>query len=331
MAGTDNAVLVVGAGAFGTALALAFARAGRAVTLLGRDPVRMAAMRSTRQAGDILPGIAMEDGVTPASDPALAAAFPLVVMAVPTQALWQATRDLAPHLHRDAVLISAAKGIERSTGYFVTESMRDAAGPHEYGVLSGPSFAIDIARGLPTAIVLAMREESEAARLARHLSSPGLRLYHSTDLRGVEIGGAAKNVLAIAAGIVVGMGLGESARAAIVTRGFAELRRYAIALGAQPETLMGLSGLGDLVLTAASTQSRNFALGLELGKGRTLAEANPGGKLAEGAFTAGILIETAARRGVEMPISEAVASVLDGRSAPADAMRTLMARPLKGE
>jgi len=326
-----NAVSVIGAGAFGTALALAFARAGREVTLWGRDGARMDAMAATRDCAPYLPDIRLEGEITPTADLALAGGAPLLVMAVPTQSLWQVMKDLAAHLNRDAVVISAAKGIERETGFFVTESMRDAAGNHAYGILSGPSFASDIARGLPTAIVLAMREEEQAKAIARHLSSPGLRLYHSADIRGVEIGGAAKNVLAIAAGIVSGMGLGESARAAIVTRGFAELRRYAEAHGARPETLMGLSGLGDLVLSASSAQSRNFALGLALGGGKSIAEANPSGKLAEGVFTAGILAETARRKNVEMPIVEAVSNVLDGKITVVEAARALMTRPLKGE
>lgn len=327
----DNQVSVIGAGAFGTALALAFARAGRDVLLWGRDAGRMAAMAATRDGGPYLPGIRLEDRVQPVAELALAGRSPVLVFAVPTQNLWQVVKNLTPEMPRDALVISAAKGIERETGFFVTESMRDAAGERRYGILSGPSFASDIARGLPTAIVLAMREEEQARNLARHLSSPGLRLYHSTDIRGVEIGGAAKNVLAIAAGIVSGMGLGESARAAIVTRGFAELRRYAEAHGARPETLMGLSGLGDLVLSASSPQSRNYALGLALGGGKTLAEANPAGKLAEGVFTAGILAETARRRGIDMPIVDAVSRVLDGNISIIEATRELMTRPLKGE
>lgn len=322
---------VVGAGAFGTALSLAFARAGASVTLYGRDGTRMAAMAQSRMAGDALPGVALVTGITPTAEMGEACLAELIVMAVPTQDLRAACQTIAPYLAGGKTVVSAAKGIERGSGEFVTEIMAESLGAHRFGVLSGPSFAADIARGLPTAISLAMDEASAAEELARKLSSPELRLYHTTDVRGVEIGGAAKNVLAIAAGIVAGMGLGESARAAMVTRGFAELRRYAAAFGARPETLMGLSGLGDLVLTASSPQSRNYSLGLALGAGKAPSVANPGGKLAEGAFTAAILAQTARQRGVEMPIVEAVAAVLDGAMSVREAVRLLMSRPLRAE
>lgn len=324
-------VSVIGAGAWGTALALAFARAGRSVTLWGRNSAGMAEMAATRTCGGALPGIALEPGIAPTSDLASAVDSRLIVLAIPTQALWEAARAMRPLVPSAAIILSAAKGIERQTGYFVTESMADALGAHRFGVLSGPSFAGDVARGLPTAIVLALNEGADAPSIAAALSSPAFRLYHTTDIRGVEIGGAAKNVLAIAAGIVAGMGLGESARAAMIARGFAELRRFAESHGARAETLMGLSGLGDLVLTASSAQSRNFALGLGLGAGKSLAEANPAGKLAEGAFTAAILADMARRRQIEMPIVEAVARVLDGTISVTDAVKGLMNRPLKAE
>ena len=327
----NNQVAVIGAGAFGSALALSFARAGRDVVLWGRDTARMAEMAVTRQCGDALPGVALEARITPTADLALACKSTVLVAAIPTQNLWEVAGLMAPYVSAEAAVISAAKGIERKTGFFVTEILRDALGSHRFGVISGPSFAADVAHGLPTAISLAMAGAEDAERLAQSLSSATLRLYHTSDIRGVEIGGAAKNVLAIAAGIVAGMGLGESARAAMITRGFAELRRYATAFGARPETLMGLSGLGDLVLTASSAQSRNYSLGLALGAGKTLAKANPSGKLAEGAFTAAILAETSRRRGVEMPIVEAVAQVLDGTLSVGDAVKSLMTRPLKAE
>lgn len=327
----DNRVAVIGAGAFGSALALAFARAGRDVILWGRDASRMAKMAQTRRCGEALPGVALEAGITPTADLALACQPGVIVAAIPTQSLGEVARAMAGHVTTDAAVISAAKGIERSTGAFVTDVLREALGPHRFGVISGPSFATDVAKGLPTAISLAMPDGHHAEALAKRLSSATLRLYHTSDIRGVEIGGAAKNVLAIAAGIVAGMGLGESARAAMVTRGFAELRRYAGAFGAKPETLMGLSGLGDLVLTASSPQSRNYSLGLALGQGKALSEANPAGKLAEGVFTAAILGQTARQHGIEMPIVEAVAQVLEGAISVGDAVRTLMTRPLRGE
>ncbi|HUZ66739.1 MAG TPA: NAD(P)H-dependent glycerol-3-phosphate dehydrogenase, partial [Beijerinckiaceae bacterium] len=197
-------------------------------------------------------------------------------------------------------------------------------------VLSGPSFARDVASGLPTAVTLAAQDGDLAAKLATLLAAPGFRLYHSTDMRGVEIGGAAKNVLAIACGIAAGRGLGASAAAALVARGFAELRRYGAALGARPETLMGLSGLGDLVLTCGSAQSRNYALGLALGAGASLASASAG-KLAEGVFTAPVLVETARAHGLEMPVAEGVAAILDGRIDVVGAIEALLARPLRAE
>ncbi|MCA0406224.1 MAG: NAD(P)-dependent glycerol-3-phosphate dehydrogenase [Proteobacteria bacterium] len=321
---------IIGAGAFGTALAISFARGGNRVALYGRDAGEITAMGLTRHAGAILPGVILDPAVHPTNTMAEAADAPVIVMAVPTQNLRAACRTLAPALLGRYTILSAAKGIEQGSGEFVTQVMRAELGEgHAYGVLSGPSFAIDIARSLPTAIVLALEDGAEA--MAKKLSSSSLRLYHSSDLRGVEIGGAAKNVLAIAAGIVVGMGFGESARAALIARGFAELRRFAEGFGARAETLMGLSGLGDLVLTASTPQSRNFSLGLVLGQGKAAAEALASPKLAEGAFTAPILVERARAAGIEMPISEAVASVLAGTFSVREAVSALMARPLKGE
>ena len=198
-------------------------------------------------------------------------------------------------------------------------------------ILSGPSFAEEVARGLPAAVTLAAGDESLAAALARALGSATLRPYHSTDVRGVEIGGAAKNVLAIGAGIVAGRGLGASAAAALTTRGFAELFRFGRALGARPETLTGLSGLGDLILTCSSPQSRNFSLGIALGKGEPPAHASAAGGLAEGAFTAAALVELAGEAGVEMPIATAVAAILEGSSSVDEAIENLLTRPFRAE
>lgn len=323
-----NQVGVIGAGAWGTALALAFAKAGRKVILWGRDAEAMHAMAQ----GCLiprLPGIPLPDAITPVADLARAAEAPVLVLAIPTQALRPVGAALSLVLPPGRAVIAAAKGIERESGHFVSEVMADTLGPHRYGVLSGPSFAGDVARGLPTAVVLAMQDSVDAQALAAYLGSPAFRIYHSADLRGVEIGGAAKNVLAIAAGIVSGMGLGESARAAIIARGFAELRRFAGAYGGQAETLMGLSGLGDLLLTASSLQSRNFSLGLGLGQGKPLQEAMAG-KLAEGAFTAAILHDMALARRIDMPIVAAVTGVLAGESAH-EAVQALLARPFKAE
>ncbi|MFY8112903.1 MAG: NAD(P)H-dependent glycerol-3-phosphate dehydrogenase [Rhabdaerophilum sp.] len=326
-----NQVSIIGAGAFGSALAMAFRHAGREVTLWGRDSAAMAALEASRDLTALFPGISLPEGIRATADLRQTAAAGVIVIAVPTQALRQAAEALALVLPPGRAVISAAKGIEQRTGAFATEILAEILGPHRFGILSGPSFAADIARGLPTAVSLAMADATDAEALGHFLSSPGLRLYHTTDIRGVEIGGAAKNVLAIAAGIVAGLGLGDSARAAMITRGFAELQRFARAYGARPETLMGLSGLGDLVLTASSPQSRNYGLGLALGQGRAPREALRSGKLAEGAFTAAILAETAKARGLEMPIVDAVTAILDERLSVSDAVRHLMSRPLKGE
>lgn len=320
---------VAGAGAFGTALALAAARAGRRVLLWARDAETVASLLDRREAPR-LPGARLPEAIEPVSDIAALAGVEALILAVPTQALRSAATLLAPALPRGLPVISAAKGIEQGSGRFTTQIIAEAL-PHAIpAVLSGPSFAADIARGLPTALTLASADASLARALAEALNSPALRIYHSNDPRGVEIGGAAKNVLAIAAGIAIGLGLGESARAALVARGFAELRRFGEAHGAQAETLMGLSGLGDVVLSCATAQSRNFAYGQGLGQGKTPTEAS-GGKLAEGAFTASVLVEMARAQGIDMPIAEAVASIIAGRVGVREAVAELLARPVRAE
>ncbi len=326
-----NDVAVIGAGAFGIALALAFRQAGREVVLWGRNTATMRTFETARDLSALFPGMRLPSGIHATADLQRVAGIGVLVIAVPSQAMRQMSEALALVVPPGRAIISAAKGIEQQTGAFMTEILADSMGAQRYGILSGPSFAADVARGLPTAISLAMAEARDAEALAHFLSSPGLRLYHTTDIRGVEIGGAAKNVLAIAAGIVAGLGMGDSARAAMITRGFAELQRYAQVFGAKPETLMGLSGLGDLVLTASSPQSRNYALGFALGQGARPTDALGSGKLAEGAFTAVILAETAKARGIDMPIVFAVAAILAGRLSVEEAVRHLMSRPLKGE
>jgi glycerol-3-phosphate dehydrogenase (NAD(P)+) len=290
----------------------------------------MEAMARDRRCGPALPDVLLERGIEPVSDLRRVAEVPVIVLAVPTQTLRQVGDALGLLLPQGRAVISAAKGIERGTGAFVSEVMAETMGAHRFGALSGPSFAGDVSRGLPTAVSLAMQDGGDAQALAQFLGSASFRIYHSEDLRGVEIGGAAKNVLAIAAGIVAGLGLGESARAAMIARGFAELRRFAEAYGGQARTLMGLSGLGDLLLTASSTQSRNFSLGFALGQGRSLAEASAG-KLAEGAFTAAVLCEMARARGIDMPIVDGVTAILDGTATVPDAVKALMARPFREE
>jgi glycerol-3-phosphate dehydrogenase (NAD(P)+) len=320
---------VAGAGAFGTALALASARAGRRVLLWARDEETVASLRERREAPR-LPGVKLPETIEPVSDVAALGLVEALILAVPTQALRSASTLLAPSLPEGLPVISAAKGIEQGSGRFTTQIIAEALPQAVPAVLSGPSFAADIARGLPTALTLASADAGLARALAEALNSSALRIYHSNDPRGVEIGGAAKNVLAIAAGIAIGLGLGESARAALVARGFAELRRFGEAHGAQAETLMGLSGLGDVVLSCATAQSRNFAYGQALGQGRTPTEA-AGGKLAEGAFTASVLVEMARAQEIDMPIAEAVASVIAGTVGVRAAVADLLARPVRAE
>ena len=318
-------IAVVGAGAWGTALANCAARAGRDVTLWARDAAMVAQLTTTRE-NPRLPGIRLDDRVAATGAIADVAHADAVLLAVPAQDSRTAATALAPHIKAGLPVITCAKGIERGTHRFMTEIISETIPDAVPAILSGPSFAADVARGLPTAVTLACADETTAAALAHALGSQTFRPYHTTDVRGVEIGGAAKNVLAIAAGIVHGRKLGASATAALVTRGFAELARFGRALGARTETLTGLSSLGDLILTCSSPQSRNFSLGIALGEGRA-----PEGKLAEGAFTARALVELANEKKVEMPIATAVAAVIDGKLSVDAAIEGLLTRPFRAE
>jgi glycerol-3-phosphate dehydrogenase (NAD(P)+) len=277
-----------------------------------------------------LPGVALADNVAASADIAALASCDAALVVVPAQATRLVAGLLAGVLKAGAPLVACAKGIERGSDMFMTEVLADAAPGRAVAILSGPSFAADVAAGLPTAVTLACEDGALARELALALNSPTFRLYHATDVRGVEIGGAAKNVLAIACGVAAGLGLGPSAGAALIARGFAEMSRFGAAFGAQTQTLMGLSGFGDLVLTCTSPQSRNFAFGAALGRGLSAAEAEAG-KLAEGATTARALLEMAHARGVEMPIAESVEAVLRGEQDVRAAVSALLARPPKAE
>lgn len=331
MASAAMRVAVLGAGAWGTALANAAARAGRPTTIWAREPAVAAEINDQRTNETRLPGARIVDRVRATASLAEAAAADMVLAVVPAQALRQVAAALQPLIRPGTVLVVCAKGIERGTGRFMTEVVAEAAPAAVPAILSGPSFASDVEKGLPTAVTVAAADEALARRIAETMGSPTFRLYHSTDVRGVEIGGAAKNVLAIAAGIVGGRRLGASAAAAITARGFAELSRFGRAFGARPETLMGLSGLGDLILTCSGPQSRNFALGFALGEGKGLDLLSGRGALAEGALTAEILVETARTRGIDMPIAEAIDAVLGGLIDVDQAIAQLMARPQKAE
>jgi glycerol-3-phosphate dehydrogenase (NAD(P)+) len=321
-----NSVAVIGAGAWGTALAGVAARAGRAVTLYARDASHAGRIASTRE-NPRLPGVRLGGEIAVTSDLAKAVHADIFLVATPAQHLRATVNVLAPHLREATPVIACAKGIEHGTHRFMTEIIAESAPHARPAILSGPSFADDVARGLPTAVTLAAKDETLAGNLVQALGSATFRPYHTTDVRGVEIGGAAKNVLAIAAGIVVGKKLGASAQAALTTRGFSELARLGRALGARPETMVGLSGLGDLILTCSSPQSRNFALGLSLGRG----EPPAAGKLAEGEFTAPVLIELAASQGIELPVSMAVAAILAKKLTIDAAIEGLLTRPFKAE
>jgi len=322
---------VIGAGSWGTALALVAAGAGRDVTLWAREASAVEAMRARHENALYLPGTRLPDTITPTTELAEAAQADAVLVAAPAQHLRSTLEAAAPHFVRGLPVVICAKGVERGTGRLMTEVLAEVAPEVEPAILSGPSFARDVARHLPTAVTIAARM-TVAERLQATLSCAQFRPYASDDLVGVALGGAAKNVYAIACGIVDGLGLGESARAALLARGFAELCRLGEAMGARSETLMGLSGLGDLVLTATSTTSRNFNLGLSIGSGRTRTDLfAPGRPLAEGAETAPALLARAKRHGIELPIAEAVAQILDGSLMLAAAVPKLMMRPLKAE
>jgi glycerol-3-phosphate dehydrogenase (NAD(P)+) len=317
-------IAVIGAGAFGTALAVAEAAEGRAVALWGRDPAAQAAAAAAR-ANPKLPGTRLPDALACVSDLAALADAEAVLLVLPAQAT---EPFLAAHAAAlpDAPLVLCAKGVEAGGLRLQTGIAAAHAPGRPLAALTGPGFAAEIAAGLPTALTLACADPGLGRALQAGLSTRRLRLYLTDDLVGAQLGGALKNVVAIACGIADGARLGHSARAALMTRGFAEMTRLAVAMGARPETLAGLSGLGDLSLTCNSAQSRNFALGRALGAGA----ARPGGTV-EGVATARAACQLGARHGIELPIAAAVADVLDGVATVAAAMEALLARPLREE
>jgi glycerol-3-phosphate dehydrogenase (NAD(P)+) len=315
--GPVNRIDIFGGGAFGTALAIAYARAGIAVGLWARDPRSLMIHRTSPQ----LPGHVLPGGIVVSGNPDLYTAD-VALLAVPTQAL---EAFLAEGLPRDArTLVSCAKGIHTATGLTPTQLIAKHRPDATVAQLTGPSFAVDIAAGLPTALTLACADDAAGAVLQARLSIPHLRLYRTTDVIGAELGGALKNVVAIAAGAVIGAGYGDSARAALMARGLAEMTRVAVAHGAEEATLTGLSGLGDLILTCGSEKSRNFRYGVALARGETL----PEGVTVEGLHTAR---QIAARRDLDTPIADAVAALADGRADVATIADMLLNRPLKPE
>ncbi len=316
---------VIGGGAWGTTLALTAARAGREVKLWARDRDTVAAIDQRHENPRYLPGIRLDH--VPATDTlAVALRADAIVLAVPAQAIRAVASAAAPYIPAGTPLVIAAKGLEQETGQRLSEVIAEVAPETWPAILSGPSFAADVARGLPTAVTIAADDETLALALCHALANPGFRPYAETDMIGVEIGGAVKNVLAIAAGIVAGRDLGASALAALTARAFAELRRLGEAMGARPETLMGLSGLGDLMLTCSGPQSRNFTYGLHLGRG-----SDPPDALAEGVTTASVARDLARRHAIATPIIDAVAAIVERALTVNEAIESLMNRPLRRE
>jgi glycerol-3-phosphate dehydrogenase (NAD(P)+) len=318
-----NKIAVIGAGAWGTALAIQAARAGNAVTLWARDPPRAAAIAASR-ANPRLPGAHLPESVEVTAE--LAVAAELMLLTVPVQHL----RGVAARLGGVAPLVACAKGVEAGTLRFPLEIVADLHPDRPACVLTGPNFAAEIAAGQPAATVVAGTDASLRARVAALLGTPGFRVYGNGDPIGAQVGGAAKNVIAIAAGAVIGAGLGENARAGLITRGLAELSRLILALGGRAETAMGLSGLGDLVLSCTTATSRNYSLGLALGRGEGLADIIAARTtVTEGVATAPALVARAGE--LDLPICRAVAALLEGRTMLAEAMVTLLARPRRDE
>lgn len=329
-----QSIAVLGAGSWGTALAVHLGRVGHRVRLWARD-ARLVSEIETRRANAVyLPDVSLPDAVdvTGSLDTALSG-IDLVVMAVPSHGCRAVIRAAAPQLRPRAVIVSATKGLESDTYLRMSEVIRqELGGQHPIVALSGPSFAVEVAQQLPTVVVAASADPAATALVQTEFRGPALRLYASTDVPGVEIGGAMKNVIAIAAGVVEGLGLGHNALAALITRGLAEITRLACAAGGQRETTAGLSGLGDLVLTCTGALSRNRHVGVELARGRRLADVVAAMKMvAEGVNTTQAALALGARYGLELPIVTQMAAVLDGRSDVRAAVETLMLRRQRSE
>lgn len=325
---------VLGSGSWGTALAVHLARVGHDVRLWARDASLVADMTARRANAVYLPDISFPSSLAVTSDLRHAVdGATLVVSAVPSHGTREVIRVAAPHFSRGTIIVSATKGLERDTLFRVSEILaQEVDRSHEIAVLSGPSFASELARELPTTVSVASRKAVTVERVQAEFRAPYFRLYGSDDLVGVEIGGALKNVIAIAAGVVEGLGLGFNARAGLITRGLAEITRLACAAGARRETLAGLAGLGDLVLTCTGSLSRNHYVGVELAHGRTLDEVLAGMKMvAEGVRTTDAALALGARHGIELPITEQVAELLAGRKDARTALYDLMLRPQRTE
>lgn len=323
---------MVGAGAWGTALAQVAASAGREVVLWAREDELVQNVNTAHENSLFLPGIALHKSIRATGDLAEAAEADALLMVTPAQHMRGVLEQLAPRIAEGKPVVLCAKGVEQSTHLLLTEVLAEAAPQAAAAVLSGPSFAAEVARGLPTAVTLACEDETVAEALTHAIGITTFRPYYSSDLIGAELGGAVKNVLAIACGIVEGKKFGDSARAALTTRGFAELTRLGLAMGARTETLMGLSGLGDLILTCNSPKSRNMSLGMALGEGKTLEEVmGARNSVSEGVHSATAVVALARKHGIEMPIAEAVARIVTGAAKVDDAVAALLSRPFRSE
>ena len=324
---------VLGGGAWGTALASVMARQSDGpVRLWAREEETVAAINDTHMNETFLPGIVLPANIHATDNLADLAESDIILMVVPAQFARAVLADLAPLMKRDASLVLCAKGIEQASLKVMSDVAAEFIAPAQIAVLSGPSFAADVARGLPTAVTLACADEARGMYLAQEIGAAAFRPYYTDDVVGAEIGGALKNVLAIACGIVAGKELGESARAAVTARGFAEMGRLGAALGARPETLGGLSGLGDLILTCSSDTSRNFSLGRALGEGKSIdAVLGARSSVSEGAMSAAAVARLAAQHKIDMPICLAIDAVISGRQDIDTAIGELLARPFTAE
>ena len=329
----SESIAVLGAGSWGTALAIHAARVGHDVTLWGRDATLIRQISDTRENARYLPGIRLDDRIvaTAELDEALSGAH-LVIAAVPSHGMRYVLRDAALFVPPGAIVVSATKGLEADSLERMSQVIADEVPRRPVAVLSGPSFALEVARGMPTAVVVASARTDAAGAVQHALKGPTLRLYGSDDVAGVEFGGALKNVIAIAAGVVEGLGIGHNAMAALITRGLVEMSRLACAEGSRRETLAGLSGLGDLVLTCTGDLSRNRRVGIELGRGRPLRDILAETRMvAEGVRTTGAALALGARHRVELPLAAQMAAVLEGETSARAAVETLMLRPARAE
>jgi glycerol-3-phosphate dehydrogenase (NAD(P)+) len=323
---------IIGAGAWGTALAVSARRAGRQVTLWAHEPEVIDRINVRHENPLFLPGVKLDPGILATGDALEILKADAVLAVAPAQFLRPTLKRFAPNWPQGLPIVVCAKGVEQGSLDLMTEVSTEILPQAPQAVLSGPTFAIEVAKGLPTAVTLACQDALLGNQLVQALGTRSFRPYLSDDLIGAEVGGAVKNVLAIACGIVTGKGFGDNARAALITRGLAEIVRLAMAKGAKPETLMGLSGLGDLILTANSTQSRNFSVGLLLGQGKTLQEALAGKlSVAEGVASAASTVALGHKMGIEMPISAAVDAVLNQGADLNATIEALLSRPFKTE